>query len=519
MDIYSNKQKWKSTQLQKIQNYVDSNRNTEEFSPTLYVRLTQSSEYEAWGIKDYKAADIGLKRYENIDSWNLSRTGTLELPFPNNKILRVEKVHCVIIFWGKEHASWGYNLSTPMLRGITSIAPDLEEMEELHFAIQTVDFNPNDNTCTSDILFFKGSSLLTKVKNVSAIGDHHYGNIYYAKKKKGVYTHYIRDIDNNVHIIGKSKQAKLNCEIHRYEAIRKIVTETVNKAIEDGTYRFYYYSNPSTQGTVLESYLTRHCTPIKIDNYFSDDETCNYYVDIDINDTNLIVFLKYYGSSSFAIYGIELDNYLPYLPYESEDNWYYNSVSQMVFHRKVLSNALETNCDETENALMLSLEKLRGRSTAVQDQVQFELFRRLLPDAKEYHNPYYDWVKKEYRAEKDYLLANDRLNCIWKGEFQMYKMAKELYPDAQYQYHSDWLGRQSLDVYIPSISVGIEYQGIQHYEPVDHFGGKDAYLYRVELDIQKRQLCASNNVKLLEWRYDSPLTKNALSKQIKHLLR
>ena len=86
MDIYSNKQKWKSTQLQKIQNYVDSNRNTEEFSPTLYVRLTQSSEYEAWGIKDYKAADIGLKRYENIDSWNLSRTGTLELPFPNNKI-------------------------------------------------------------------------------------------------------------------------------------------------------------------------------------------------------------------------------------------------------------------------------------------------------------------------------------------------------------------------------------------------------------------------------------------------
>lgn len=100
----------------------------------------------------------------------------------------------------------------------------------------------------------------------------------------------------------------------------------------------------------------------------------------------------------------------------------------------------------------------------------------------------------------------------------MYKMTKELYPDAVYQYHCEWLGRQSLDVYIPSISVGIEYQGIQHYEPVEHFGGKHAYLHRVELDNQKRQLCATNKIKLLEWKYNSPLTKSALSKRIKELI-
>ena len=123
-----------------------------------------------------------------------------------------------------------------------------------------------------------------------------------------------------------------------------------------------------------------------------------------------------------------------------------------------------------------------------------------------------------YFEEKQFLVDNNQLNVVWKGEYEMYLLAKKLYPDALYQYHSEWLGRQSLDVYIPSISVGIEYQGIQHYEPIEHFGGENAYLHRVELDNQKRQLCADNNVKLLEWRYDSPLTKNGLNKQIKHLL-
>lgn len=80
------------------------------------------------------------------------------------------------------------------------------------------------------------------------------------------------------------------------------------------------------------------------------------------------------------------------------------------------------------------------------------------------------------------------------------------------------LGRQSMDVYIPSISVGTEYQGIQHYEPVEHFGGKHAYLHRVELDNQKRELCAANHVKLLEWKYDSPLTKNSLNKKIEKIV-
>ena len=518
MDWINNKQTWEPSQIKEFDRCLTKAKLSSSDDPTIFVRNSSAGRYERGGISDYRDKGTSAFWRDGISQWDMKKTGTLVLPFPENKKIRIENVHSVIITWGKNHIDWGDKQSVTLHKGLCYMIPDLEEMEELHFAIQTVYCDPITSKKKSDVLFFEGSTLLTEVKDVSVMGDHHYGYVYYAKKKNGVYTHYIRDIENNTYIIGKSKQAKLNCEIQRHEYIRKITEEIIAKAKEDGIYRFYYYDNPSTQGTVLASYLSRHCNPVKVKNYFSDDETCNYYVDIDINNINLIVFLKYYGASGFAIYGIELDNYLPYLPYESEDNWYYNSVHQMVFHKRVLSNAIEINSVQTENDLMLSLENWRNRSRDVQEHVQFELFRRLLPDALEYHNPYYDWVKKEYRTEKEYLLSENRLNSIWKGEFQMYKLAKELYPDTQYQYHSAWLGRQSLDVYIPSISVGIEYQGIQHYEPIEHFGGENAYLHRVELDNQKRQLCAANNVKLLEWRYDSPLTKNGLSKKIKSLI-
>lgn len=485
--------------------------------PVIFVKDNNTGEYKHWGIRDYKCEDTSAFWREGASKWDKVKTGTLELPFPGNKTIRIENVCSVIITWGKNHIDWGAKQCLTLSPGLCYMVPNIEEMEELYFAIQTVYLDPATSKKKSNMLFYGGSTLLAKVEDISSMKES-IGGVYYTKKEKGYYTHYIRDINNEVYVKGRSKNTQLKCEHDRHIIIKKITKEIVDKAINNGIYRFYYFSNPSTPGTVLESYLARHCNPIKTENYFSDDETCNYYVDVDINDINLIAFLKYYGASGFAIYGIELDDYLPYLPYESENNWYYNSVSQMVFHRKVLSNAIETNSTQTENELMLSLEKLRNRSRDVQEHVQFELFRRLLPDALEYHNPYYDWVKNEYRAEKDYLLAENRLKSIWKGEFEMYKMTKDLYPDAVYQYHCDWLGRQSLDVYIPSISVGIEYQGIQHYEPIEHFGGKNAYLHRVELDNQKRQLCVANNVKLLEWRYDSPLTKKGVDKQIKTLV-
>ena len=61
----------------------------------------------------------------------------------------------------------------------------------------------------------------------------------------------------------------------------------------------------------------------------------------------------------------------------------------------------------------------------------------------------------------------------------------------------------------------IEYQGIQHYEPVEYFGGDDKFAIQKEYDEFKRGYCIKNNISLLiipHWELDN--VANVLNKNI-----
>ena len=66
-----------------------------------------------------------------------------------------------------------------------------------------------------------------------------------------------------------------------------------------------------------------------------------------------------------------------------------------------------------------------------------------------------------------------------------------------YQKRFDWLGRQSLDFYLPDYNVGVECQGRQHFEAVDYFGGDKGFKHILERDKRKKALCEKQGVKLL----------------------
>ena len=140
--------------------------------------------------------------------------------------------------------------------------------------------------------------------------------------------------------------------------------------------------------------------------------------------------------------------------------------------------------------------------------------------------PFFQWWYTDLALyeEKDGLRANWRLARTkirtkltaegvikpkWKHELSLFHAVRGLYPDTLYQYRPDWLGRQSLDLYIPSLSTAIEYQGVQHYLPVDFFGGEEALSQRRDLDRVKKELCEANSVRLIEWPYSvDPTDKN-----------
>ena len=76
----------------------------------------------------------------------------------------------------------------------------------------------------------------------------------------------------------------------------------------------------------------------------------------------------------------------------------------------------------------------------------------------------------------------------------------------EYQKKFDWLGRQSLDFYIPSKNIAIECQGEQHYKPKDFFGGESGLIEIKERDSKKLKLCNEHGVKVL---YYTPYEDNA----------
>ena len=65
------------------------------------------------------------------------------------------------------------------------------------------------------------------------------------------------------------------------------------------------------------------------------------------------------------------------------------------------------------------------------------------------------------------------------------------------QKRAKWLGKQSLDFYLPEFGTIIECQGKQHFVPSIYFGGDERFKKTVELDEQKRKLCEEKNLKVL----------------------
>lgn len=122
-----------------------------------------------------------------------------------------------------------------------------------------------------------------------------------------------------------------------------------------------------------------------------------------------------------------------------------------------------------------------------------------------------DRTKRQKLNELYIEMVNEgRVTTKWGSEFKLFSLFKKYVADAEYQYRAEWLGQQSLDIYIPSQKVAVEYQGQQHYEPVEVFGGEGKFETTKERDLRKRQLCMDNNIVLLEWKYDIVVNDKAV---------
>ena len=146
--------------------------------------------------------------------------------------------------------------------------------------------------------------------------------------------------------------------------------------------------------------------------------------------------------------------------------------------------------------VLMQVENAYGYYT-VPKAIKEKVFYAIQKKSKEFQ-------KKANELYTDMLLEK-RVKSKWSNEYHLFELIKSYNDQAQYQYHCDWLGQQSLDIYIPESRIGIEYQGEQHYKSVEVWGGEVGLKENQKRDLRKTKLCAENGVILLEWTYQIPV--------------
>lgn len=158
----------------------------------------------------------------------------------------------------------------------------------------------------------------------------------------------------------------------------------------------------------------------------------------------------------------------------------------------------------------------------------------------EEHLKYCSFSKRIKEKDDVWRYANEVLTAAYKGKFDkfekssyvkpinkwiteelVYNLVKRIYKGQKviYQHRPFFLksssgGQMSYDVFIAGLNIAIEYQGKQHFEPVDFFGGEEAFKNLQKRDQEKIELSKQNGIKLLYINYWEDVTPELIKEKI-----
>jgi hypothetical protein len=100
-------------------------------------------------------------------------------------------------------------------------------------------------------------------------------------------------------------------------------------------------------------------------------------------------------------------------------------------------------------------------------------------------------------------------DTLWINENASLRIVSDLIGESPMkQWTADWLRNPStgapmyVDGYFPKHSLAVEHQGLQHYEPIDFYGGEQAFGQLQQRDRMKRTLLEQHKIDVLYIRYD-----------------
>ena len=108
----------------------------------------------------------------------------------------------------------------------------------------------------------------------------------------------------------------------------------------------------------------------------------------------------------------------------------------------------------------------------------------------------------ESKGEREIRTILDNLNIKYISQYK--------FDDCKFKYVLPF------DFYLSDYNCCIEFDGIQHFEIVEHFGGFDSFIDRIIRDTIKNEYCKNNNIKLIRISYkEIDKIENILIRELK----
>lgn len=170
---------------------------------------------------------------------------------------------------------------------------------------------------------------------------------------------------------------------------------------------------------------------------------------------------------------------------------------------------------ETDKALVWAeVRKLNPSSTELlklKKEVREKIDEMMNPVFRQ-DNKIRSYIENELRLKYGLKEIGD----FWSSETKLYEIIKEIFPDDKIERHFrlSYLKGLELDIFIEKLKIGIEYQGKQHFEPVDFFGGIKSHEKLKKRDETKQKLCDSLGVSLIYFTHDEEITLELVKKKL-----
>jgi len=128
---------------------------------------------------------------------------------------------------------------------------------------------------------------------------------------------------------------------------------------------------------------------------------------------------------------------------------------------------------------------------------------------------------KQIENEVREKFAYPRIGEKWISETTLFKVVSSIFSPMVVFHHYRGIELQGLelDIWIPGLKVGIEYQGEQHFQAIEHWGGEEGLRKRQENDKKKRLLCEKVGYTLIEFHHLEELSEEAIRKKLTPYMR